>query len=375
MSHTSIAAQFEVVSKVVLGSKHPEDVFGDIGTGDPKATLLETLHEVWRKMAAAISRFDPPGKNPKSKECAQRLAEWEAAAIQKINAGTWGNRRATNVVLRSKDGVYNAVEIIGKGDICKVFIGDAESTSKCGEGPIIVKVGISPINNDLVRNEDRILRHIEEKVGKVKARQHIPYLEDAFDVQDGKVKRRVNILSIRREGKMLPTSGWYSLQQVRERYPEGLDPRDVAWMFNRLIVAAAVTHDAGVVHGAIVPTHFLIHPDTHHGILIDWSYAVTSGQIIKAISPGFKDFYPKEVLNKKQPTTETDLYMAAKTTMSLLRASDENGAKHIRQFFRGCLIENQVMRPDSAWDLYKDFLKLIESLYGRRKFRPFNMKP
>ena len=44
----------------------------------------------------------------------------------------------------------------------------------------------------------------------------------------------------------------------RAAYPDGVDPRDVAWMWRRLLVALGLAHRAGVVHGAVLPEHVLI---------------------------------------------------------------------------------------------------------------------
>ena len=60
-----------------------------------------------------------------------------------------------------------------------------------------------------------------------------------------------------------------SLAQVHAAYPRGLDPRDAAWMWRRLLVALGTVHAAGVVHGAVLPDHVLIHPDLHD-TLIGW---------------------------------------------------------------------------------------------------------
>ena len=36
-------------------------------------------------------------------------------------------------------------------------------------------------------------------------------------------------------------------------------------------------HINGVIHGAVLPEHLLIHPEFHGLVLIDWTCAVTPG--------------------------------------------------------------------------------------------------
>ena len=54
----------------------------------------------------------------------------------------------------------------------------------------------------------------------------------------------------------------------------GVDPRDAAWMWRRLLVALGFAHRAGVLHGAVLPEHVLIHPGEHGLVLVDWCYSV-----------------------------------------------------------------------------------------------------
>ncbi|MGH3238625.1 MAG: adenylosuccinate synthetase, partial [Streptosporangiaceae bacterium] len=47
-------------------------------------------------------------------------------------------------------------------------------------------------------------------------------------------------------------TGFRSLAEVRAAFPAGIDPRDAAWMWRRLLVAAGAAHRAGVIHGAVL---------------------------------------------------------------------------------------------------------------------------
>ena len=75
----------------------------------------------------------------------------------------------------------------------------------------------------------------------------VPELRDSFTYRDQSsgADHVVNVLD--------HPQGMVSLAAVRSAYPDGLDPRDVAWMWRRLLVALGVAHRAGLVHGAVLP--------------------------------------------------------------------------------------------------------------------------
>ena len=68
--------------------------------------------------------------------------------------------------------------------------------------------------------------------------------------------------------------GWYTLAEVRRAYPMGVDPKDMAWMWRRLLVALGFAHLNGVIHGAVLPDNISILPGQHGLLLENWSQAV-----------------------------------------------------------------------------------------------------
>jgi hypothetical protein len=69
------------------------------------------------------------------------------------------------------------------------------------------------------------------------------------------IQRRVNLI-----GRL---TGFRSLAVVRTAFPAGIDPRDAAWIWRRLLDAVGAAHRAGVIHGAVLPEHVMIHPAEH----------------------------------------------------------------------------------------------------------------
>jgi hypothetical protein len=63
----------------------------------------------------------------------------------------------------------------------------------------------------------------------------------------------------------------HSFEYVLAQYPQGVDPRDAVWMWNRLLEQLAAVHQLGYIHGNLKPAHLLVHPRDHGLMLCGWS--------------------------------------------------------------------------------------------------------
>jgi serine/threonine protein kinase len=277
------------------------------------------------------------------------------------------------------------------GDLCDVYncvVSNGRSSYEA-----IFKISLQEADNDLLENEEKILGKLFPANAKEeKFRRFLPRVLDSF-VEDG---RRVNILPWFNEHR--------SLAEVLEAFPDGIDFRDMVWMFRRIMHGIGFAHVNHVVHGAIIPPHVLIHPENHGAKIIDWSYAVDitpqkgkkkakeatlydhladdsflTVPHVKAISANYRDYYPPEVLNKEAPTSATDIYMAAKCAVILVGGDVSTGRmpksvpKAVRAFFKACLYKDPGKRPKDAWDVHEELDKLLKQVVGKRKYRPFPM--
>ena len=70
-------------------------------------------------------------------------------------------------------------------------------------------------------------------------------------------------------------------------------------------------HRAGVVHGAVLPEHVLIHPGEHGLVLVDWCYSRRrpAQTAARAGRPAPRR-YPPEVPAAARPPPATDIYLA-----------------------------------------------------------------
>ncbi|WP_250033365.1 molecular chaperone DnaJ [Paractinoplanes maris] len=232
----------------------------------------------------------------------------------------------------------------------RVAVGDIADLVADPKG--LLKIPRSPADSDLMEAEAVALKALRDK-GDPKYRAYAPRLIDSYLHEDGERKRRrVNVLE--------RLDGFVPLSVIGARR----DPRDVAWMWRRLLVGLGWAHRAGVVHGAVLEEHVLIHPEQHGVALVDWCYSATR---VKAVVAKRRDAYPPEVLQDKTAGPATDIYMATGLMTRLM----QDPPKALRRFADGCSYDKPRMRPQDAWRLLGELDDILHSLYGPRTFRPF----
>ncbi|GHC88875.1 hypothetical protein GCM10007079_34200 [Nocardiopsis terrae] len=232
----------------------------------------------------------------------------------------------------------------------------------------VLKLPRAPRDNDLILAEATALRRVRER-GAERYRAFVPGLVESVRHRDAAtgVERRGNVL-----GRL---TGFHSLAEVRRAQPEGIDPRDAAWMWRRLLVALGNAHRAGVVHGAVVPEHVLIHPQAHGLVLVDWCYSVTFAEPrtaphIPAMVQHRVETYPPEVTARRPAVPATDVYMA---TRCVEFVTGGRLPRQLRAFARGCSLPAPERRPGDAFALLGELDEVLERCFGPRRFRPFRL--
>ncbi|MFG1603604.1 hypothetical protein [Actinoplanes sp. NPDC049265] len=211
-------------------------------------------------------------------------------------------------------------------------------------------------DNDLMTAEAAALRTLWTE-GDPRYRAYAPRLIES--VRDG--RKRVNVLE--------RLEGFVTLSDVLRLRPDGIDPRDAAWIWRRLLTALGWAHRSGVVHGAVLPPHVLIHPAEHGVVLVDWCYSVATGTPLTALVGQHRADYPPEVPSKQPATPATDIYLATVLMRRLIRQSPAP----IARFLDGCLYDAPQMRPQDAWALLAELDEVLFACFGPRKFRPFTL--
>ena len=334
----------------------PEDVFGE-SPGAIRSTFGSLM------LVAHPDKYSEPAAQSSAREAFALLNTAHEQANAKVSAGTYGDRKPVAAPIAAPKHEPVSIKVGGKeyvvghelarGDICDVY--------ECGDGRVL-KVARSAADNDFVQNEAQKLGKVHPaKVAEEKFYRFTPSVLDSFGIKGAKTTRRANVLPRYPEH--------FSLAQIHAAYPNGLDLRDSVWMFKRLLMAIGFAHEQGIVHGAIVPEHVLVHPTGHGARVIDWCYAVNVGERIKAISPGNRDLYAPEVLKKEPASAGTDVYMAAKSIALLL---DKNAPARFQAFLSGCMLTNPARRP-GAWQTHEELDALLFKLVGKPQYRPLRM--
>ena len=360
--------ELDQLSTLLARARSAEEVFGQLaGT---RVEMFESARGTFRHMAKALhpDRYHKASEVERADAAFKKLMHfWEQARVS-IENGTYGVTADTFApfTLHTRKSLYTIERLIAYGDLCAVYAGNTARAD--GQRSVLLKVPLKPENNDLVTNEARILKHLRTSQEYEKLRHFVAQLIDTFSYQEeaSGMVRQVNVLAY--------TEGLFSLKEVRAAYAQGVDARDMAWIWRRLLVALGLAHANTVLHGAVLPTHVLIHPQQHGVVLIDWSYAVLNpdetGERISAISSTYRDWYPAEVFAWKTPTPGLDIAMAARCMIDLLGGDPqqcmlpETVPWQIQNHLKGCTLAAPQMRPQDVQLVLNEFDALIERLWG-----------
>ena len=326
--------------QVILKAKTAEELFGDL-------TNTVAVAAMYRRLA----RRSHPDMFADTRDKIQA----QQAFIKLTELWNIVNKTTTTKkdVILTKKHEYLLGDIITKTDVFTVHNATYDAGYKNAE----LFVTNSPKDADLAAAHIAALKKVKTDVPD----DYKPYFPKF--IENIRYRQNGTDLVISAAEKV---DGMFSLRQVLERYPKGINAKDVAWIFRRALVALGNTHDIGLVHGAPNLDALWIHPELHGLLLNHWGYSVNSGEPLKALPQEFKTDYPEKVFNKEPVDYKLDLMLAAKTMLSLL---DEKAPKQLNTFFKGCALASTPI----AAELLYEFDELLVRLWGERKFHAFTM--
>lgn len=261
---------------------------------------------------------------------------------------------------------YNTAGPFAVGDVSDLYFGWE------GDKDFVLK--ISRVNGAhlMLEREYTVLSQIQsaafnlEKEARAKGKRsmmthYFPVIVETFPAKDS-IQRRVNVF--------VASSGYYPLPVVVRRNL-GLNVRHIVWIFKRTLLGLDFAHKLGIVHGAVLPQHILVSPETHGVMIVGWGHSVDEGSRVRTISKDFKSWYPPEVLEKKPAYSGTDTYMAAKCMLSAL----DGHSPKIESFLKACMLPGVNMRLNSgnAFEIWQDFNDLAQELFGRPQWAELTM--
>ena len=349
-----------------------EDLFGPISGGE-LSEKLKTLNDRYKRLAETVD----PGAfvenlddQELAKEAFQRVQQFYDRAKQKLEIGIYGQRLdehlSASAITTSKR-TYFVEDVIAQGDIATIYKGGCIGGDDFA-GQVAIKIVNDKADNDLATNEKRVLTLFKNNPGKQS--KHLPFILDDFVTTDGRVGLVMRYL----EG--------YTLYQVRDnpRYREGVPQKHAVWMMNRLLSVVGFAHSLGILHNNIEPGNCLIQPIPHNLLLLDWTAAVVDPkQTGEQYLLYNEEFNAPEVKEKLIPLPSSDLYSIGKVMIFLLGGDlsmntfPSDVELELQNFLHYFVLPSGLQRPQDAWQMHGQLIKLVESLWGPRKYLEFPM--
>lgn len=295
-----------------------------------------------------------------------------AQALVRVRAAQLLRGLAEPEVLQAGRRRFVRCSALEPGDLCEVLLVEEGGAQR------VLKIARSAANDDLLEREMQALARLwgaTPHQDVVVFGRYLPQPLAALVLDDG---RHANLLSLAQPGSV-------SLTAVQRAYPRGVDAHALAWMASRLFEVLAWVHRQGVVHGAVLPGHVLIHPATHGMVLVDWCYAVldwraqAGGPHLEAVIRASRRWYPPEVFRREPATPALDLYLAARTLVALAGGDALRGElpahypREMADLLRGCLHEDPTARFDDAFVMVERWCEMRLRVDGPLRFRPFHM--
>ncbi|MHA6758852.1 BUD32 family EKC/KEOPS complex subunit [Streptacidiphilus sp. PAMC 29251] len=247
---------------------------------------------------------------------------------------------------------------------------------------VLLKIPRSPADNDLIAREATALTRLARH-GDPRFHAYVPTLVETFRYTEATNPTDPTDPTapggpadpasrpVRQVNAVLRLDGFHPLTDLLAAWPQGVDPRDAAWIWRRLLVVLGYAHRAGVRHGAVLPEHVLVHPELHGVVLVDWCYSVTGDPApVPALVERHRDSYPPEVLAREPATEATDIHLASRCMETLM---GDQIPPALRAFVTGSTLPEQRRRPHDAWRLLTELDDLLDRLYGPRTFRPLRL--
>lgn len=264
------------------------------------------------------------------------------------------------VRLRISEGEIVVHDLLAHGDLCNLYRCDLTGRGTRG----VFKIARSARANAHVTREAATLLRLSQADTERRFLPFLPQLAGSLHYRqdESEPARAANVLTWF-DGIAQPDE-LFSLEQVRTEYPQGIDERDMAWMWRRLLTILGFVHRQNVAHGVVTPDHVLIEPRGHKLVLIGWSAAIPFGLTPHLFPLRWRDWIPSSGTAARGSSAATDLGCAARTVSYLLGGGVEPAiSRHLER----------AAESHDAWKLLEDFDKLIEALWGPRQFRAFAM--
>ncbi|MEI8339179.1 MAG: hypothetical protein WCF94_00770 [bacterium] len=377
-------------------AKCPEDVFGHIAAATAEE-LYKSVQRNYRLMAKSCheDKFTEPQDKEEAKVAFQILSEFWSQAEERIKSGVYGttsksapkapDKTSPTVNFKTKKNSYVMGELLHAGGMCGIFDGTVQDL-KSNTMPAIFKVPHSVGDNDLLEREAKVLKLFQQKIRELSEKPETEGAAKGFSQRLPTFLESIKLVQPSGEEKVINTfikkpgyeTGWVTLEEIRQAYPEGVNTRVMVFIWNRILEGLSFAHLVGVRHCAITPNHVLIHPESHLGQIIDWTASCIDGAKVPYIDDRYKSFFPEEILDPNgMPSPSSDIFMSAWCMVYILGGDPKTGVipasveKPLQDLLNKCLQPKRRFRPGSAEILHGELKQAAKTLFGPSKFVQF----
>lgn len=327
--------ELEFLHETLVKAKTPEDIFGET-YGDPEKYVTSA----YRRMSRIV--HEDHYTSDKDQKLAHEgfilLAAFKDEAIDRIVRNIYGTKKTvdTNTVTTKKRS-YEVGDLIVEGNTSNVY------SATYSNRKVFFKVAKSPKENALLEKEAQTIK----KLSNSKYDKHVhfvPKLVESFSMQQGKIRKTVNVFPVEKN--------IVSLYEIGRHFDNNVDMRDTAWMINRLLEAVGWFQREDVIHPNLSAEHCMMRLDDHGMYVIGWT-------------SDFKESNCPEVT----PQSTSNIYNIAKLALWLT----PKPPLKIKRLLNSMLIVNPARRPDDAWAIHKELGPILKELYGPARFRPLTI--
>lgn len=334
--------------EVIMQATNPTELFG---TKEKRARIL---YRRFARLTHPDLFLDPKEKQIAEKAFSRLNGFWDV--YSKKTPSATAAAAMPDTTIKTKRQTFTIDTSVSPNEY-GIFV-SRHVTFDAGHRPATLYAVKNPADNDLGQTHATRLKELQKNVNEqFKGFYPVP-VESFRHMDENHIERYMTVQET--------PQGLRPATDILKVYPKGIDGRDFAWIFRRMLVAVGNAHDAGYIHGAPTLEAFLIHPE-QHGIMLDrWEYSVPTGETLKSIPVVYKDIYPTYVFDKEPVEHSLDINILANTANSLLR---EDAPVQFKAFLRACSRKKTL----SAARLLAEFDALLLRLYGAPKFHPFTL--
>lgn len=240
---------------------------------------------------------------------------------------------------------------------------------------VVIKIGHETDGETAARmeNERRILARLNASTvqGDYHFTMLLPHVISAW-VWDEEYDRPVTVFRYKSR------FDWTLADVIRE-YPEGVDPKTMVWMWNRILMLLGWVHMNRIAHGELLPENILLNVQTHGALFTGWDGAGAFGS---PVTKHHRDGMEPTSIDNTKHSAARDIAMTARCMIAVLGGDPATGripasvpkpiVDIILAHAGSATVDGSATETD-ALELHERFGKVTKAVYGKREFVPFHM--